>query len=117
MIRTKTKTRVCSVIFAPDDYYPVYGDASAKGFDAQSSKKFYVRLDKDRSFVMYGDLKTHIDNNDGLSLGQYDRTLTGIKSHYENDTTKVTAFVAKRAQANASMKRVVWVFQVLTPSV
>lgn len=79
----------------PDDYYPVYGDASAKGFDAQSSKKFYVRLDKDRSFVMYGDLKTHIDNNDGLSLGQYDRTLTGIKSHYENDTTKVTAFVAQ----------------------
>lgn len=57
----------------PDEYYPVYGDASAKGFDAQSSEKFYVRLDKGRSFIMYGDMKTHIDNEEeGLSLGQYD---------------------------------------------
>ena len=79
----------------PDQYYPVYGDASAKGFDAQSSEKFYVRLDKGRSFVMYGDIKTHIDNEEGLSLGQYDRTLTGAKAHYESDKAKVTAFAAQ----------------------
>lgn len=79
----------------PDQYYPVYGDASAKGFDAQSSEKFYVRLDKGRSFVMYGDIKTHIDNEEGLSLGQYNRTLTGAKAHYESDKTKVTAFAAQ----------------------
>lgn len=79
----------------PDEYYPVYGDASAKGFDAQSSEKFYVRLDKGRSFVMYGDMKTHIDNEEGLSLGQYNRTLTGAKAHYESDKTKVTAFAAQ----------------------
>ncbi|MGL5253393.1 MAG: hypothetical protein ACRC7U_09690 [Moraxella sp.] len=79
----------------PDAYYPVYGDASAKGFDAQSSDKLYVRLDKGRSFIMYGDIKTHIDNQDGLSLGQYDRTLTGVKARYENDKTQVTAFAAQ----------------------
>lgn len=79
----------------PDQYYPVYGDASAKGFDAQSSEKFYVRLDKGRSFLMYGDIKTHIDNEEGLSLGQYDRTLTGAKAHYESDKAKVTAFAAQ----------------------
>lgn len=79
----------------PDEYYPVYGDASAKGFDAQSSEKFYVRLDKGRSFIMYGDMKTHIDNEEGLSLGQYDRTLTGAKAHFQNDKAEVTAFVAQ----------------------
>ena len=79
----------------PDEYYPVYGDASAKGFDAQSSEKFYVRLDKGRSFVMYGDIKTHIDNEEGLSLGQYDRTLTGAKAHFQKDKAEVTAFAAQ----------------------
>ena len=83
----------------PDQYYPVYGDASAKGFDAQSSEKFYVRLDKGRSFVMYGDIKTHIDNEEGLSLGQYDRTLTGAKAHYESDKAKVTAFAAQTSSS------------------
>ena len=28
----------------PDEYYPVYGDAAAKGFDAQSTSKLYVRM-------------------------------------------------------------------------
>ena len=83
----------------PDQYYPVYGDASAKGFDAQSSEKFYVRLDKGRSFVMYGDIKTHIDNEEGLSLGQYDRTLTGAKAHYESDKAKITAYAAQTSSS------------------
>ncbi|MEN6670483.1 SdrD B-like domain-containing protein [Psychrobacter sp. B38] len=79
----------------PGEYYPVYGDSSAKGFDAQSTSKLYVRLDKGRSFAMYGDLKTQIDNDEGIKLGQYNRTLTGLKTQYENTTTRVTAFLAE----------------------
>ncbi len=85
----------------PDEYYPVYGDASAKGFDAQSASKLYVRLDKGRSFAMYGDIKTHVENDEGLSLGQYDRTLTGLKGHLETDKTTVSIFAA---EANSSQK-------------
>ncbi|TXD98158.1 DUF11 domain-containing protein [Psychrobacter frigidicola] len=79
----------------PGEYYPVYGDSSAKGFDAQSTSKLYVRLDKGRSFAMYGDLKTQIDNDEGIKLGQYNRTLTGVKAHYEDIDTRITAFVAE----------------------
>jgi uncharacterized repeat protein (TIGR01451 family) len=79
----------------PGEYYPVYGDSSAKGFDAQSTSKLYVRLDKGRSFAMYGDLKTQIDNDEGIKLGQYNRTLTGLKAQYEDDNTRVTAFAAE----------------------
>ncbi|WP_298971874.1 hypothetical protein [uncultured Psychrobacter sp.] len=79
----------------PGEYYPVYGDSSAKGFDAQSTSKLYVRVDKGRSFAMYGDLKTQIDNNEGIKLGQYNRTLTGLKAQYEDDNTRVTAFAAE----------------------
>ncbi|MGM8884380.1 hypothetical protein ACS8FD_00385 [Psychrobacter sp. 1U2] len=79
----------------PGEYYPVYGDSSAKGFDAQSTSKLYVRVDKGRSFAMYGDLKTQIDNDEGIKLGQYNRTLTGLKAQYEDNNTRVTAFVAE----------------------
>lgn len=79
----------------PGEYYPVYGDSSAKGFDAQSTSKLYVRLDKGRSFAMYGDIKTQINNDEGIKLGQYNRTLTGAKAQYENDTTRITAFAAE----------------------
>lgn len=79
----------------PGEYYPVYGDSSAKGFDAQSTSKLYVRLDKGRSFAMYGDLKTQIDNDEGIKLGQYNRTLTGLKAQFEDNNTRVTAFAAE----------------------
>ena len=79
----------------PGEYYPVYGDSSAKGFDAQSTSKLYVRLDKGRSFAMYGDLKTQIDNDDGIKLGQYNRTLTGVKAQFEDSNTRITAFAAE----------------------
>lgn len=79
----------------PGEYYPVYGDASAKGFDAQSTSKLYVRVDKGRSFAMYGDLKTQIDNDEGIKLGQYNRTLTGLKAQFEDSNTRITAFAAE----------------------
>ncbi len=83
----------------PGEYYPVYGDSSAKGFDAQSTSKLYVRLDKGRSFVMYGDLKTQIDNDEGIELGQYNRTLTGAKAQYEDSNTQITAFIAETSSS------------------
>lgn len=79
----------------PDEYYPVYGDASAKGFDAQSTSKLYVRVDKGRSYAMYGDYVTRTENDEGLSLGQYSRSLTGLKSVVEGDRFQVASFAAR----------------------
>ncbi|MBL8321123.1 MAG: hypothetical protein JNJ93_02530, partial [Acinetobacter sp.] len=78
----------------PDEYYPVYGDSAAKGFDAQSTSKLYVRVDKGRSYAMYGDYVTRTENDEGLSLGQYNRSLTGVRGAVETDKYKVTAFAA-----------------------
>ncbi|WP_025646627.1 MULTISPECIES: DUF11 domain-containing protein [unclassified Psychrobacter] len=83
----------------PGEYYPVYGDSSAKGFDAQSTSKLYVRLDKGRSFAMYGDLKTDVTDDEGIKLGQYNRTLTGVKAQYEDDNTRITAFAAETSSS------------------
>ena len=85
----------------PDDYYPVYGDASAKGFDAQSTSKLYIRLDKGRSFAMYGDLNTQTTNDEGLQLGNYSRSLTGVKAQFEDDNTRITTFAAQTSSSQS----------------
>jgi hypothetical protein len=38
--------------------YPVYGDASLRSFDARSGSKLYVRVDKDKSYALFGDFVT-----------------------------------------------------------
>ncbi len=44
----------------PDDYYPVYGDDSILKEDAPTSGKFYIRVDRGKSHVMWGNFKTVI---------------------------------------------------------
>jgi uncharacterized repeat protein (TIGR01451 family) len=77
----------------PDQFYPVYGDSSVKGYDAQSTGKLYVRIDHGTSFVLYGDYTTQTDNPARL-LGQYSRTLNGAKTHWEDGKLTVDGFTS-----------------------
>jgi len=77
----------------PDEFYPVYGDASEKGFDAQSTGRLYVRVDKNKSFLLYGDYTT-LSSNEARQLGQYSRSLNGLKGHYENSRVIANAFAS-----------------------
>jgi hypothetical protein len=89
----------------PDELYPVYGDASLRSFDARSAERLYVRIDKNKSYVLYGDFVT----GDGFSqpigqgavaslkqrsLGNYNRSATGVRLHHETGafTGNVFAF-------------------------
>ena len=80
----------------PNAFYPVYGDSSVRSADAQSSGKLYVRLDKNRSYLLYGDFTTG-DSNLARSLGQYSRSLPGIRAHYEEGDVVANAFVAQQS--------------------
>ena len=90
----------------PERWYPVYGDSSLVGFEARSNSRLYLRLDKGRSYVMYGDIAT----GDGFSqsfgqgevastqvrdLGQYNRSMTGVRGHAGNDQGFVDVFAAE----------------------
>lgn len=75
----------------PDAFYPIYGDASIKGFDAQSTSRLYVRIDKVRSYVLYGDFTTQ--SAPGVRvLSQYPRALNGAKAHYEDSRVSANVF-------------------------
>jgi hypothetical protein len=84
---------------SPELYYPVTGDASIIGFDARTSGRGYLRVDRGRSYLLYGDFNT----GDGFSqlsgggtvaginirkLGAYNRTVTGLRLH--NETSRYT---------------------------
>ena len=77
----------------PEEFYPIYGDSSIKGFDARTAQKLYVRIDKEKSFLLFGDYTTG-SNFEGQALGNYQRSLTGAKHHYENDRFIVNTFGA-----------------------
>ena len=63
-----------------DRVYPLFGDSSTRFEAAQSNSKLYARVDRKRSFVMFGDFDTEMD----APLAGYARKLTGVKTHFEN---------------------------------
>ncbi len=75
----------------PDEFYPVYGESSIKGFDAQSSSRLYVRVDRGKTYALYGDFITQERDQD-IQLGDYSRAQTGIKANFEQGKVKASAF-------------------------
>lgn len=91
----------------PEAYYPVYGDGSLQGNDALSNARLYVRIDKGRNHVLFGDLRIGdgaaiLRAGDSLArpvaqdLGRYARSITGALGHLESaNGSYLTAFAAK----------------------
>ncbi len=78
----------------PDEFYPVYGDSSVRGYDAQSTSKLYVRVDHGRSYLLWGDFTT-ASTSEVRKLGNYSRSLTGVREHFENSRVSVNAFASR----------------------
>lgn len=88
----------------PDKYYPVMGDSSSKGLEARSSDRLYVRLDNGRNYILYGDFATGegfsqqlggttVGNLKMRNLGQYNRTMTGIRGRREDELGFIDGFL------------------------
>jgi outer membrane protein OmpA-like peptidoglycan-associated protein len=80
----------------PTRYYPVYGDDSTTVQDAPTAGKFYVRLEKGDSSVMWGDFQTHLTGTDFI---QFSRTLYGLDIRYRSPQT--TALGEKKSSVDA----------------
>ena len=87
----------------PEEFYPVYGDSSLRGFDARSAERLYVRIDNKRSYLLYGDFQTgdSLATATGIggsgpipqrSLGTYNRTATGLGWHFESERVRSNVF-------------------------
>jgi len=80
----------------PSEHYATYGDASVRGYEAQSRSKLYAKIEKDRHSVMWGDFIT--DNfKDNDDLGRVQRTYTGLNAVYDNSITRAQIFAAEQS--------------------
>ena len=75
-----------------DRGYPVQGDASVRGYDAQSTGRLYARLDRRDAALLYGDLTT---GSSGRSLANYARSLTGAAASWGDAATGGRAFTSR----------------------
>ncbi|MFA6539983.1 MAG: hypothetical protein WCT99_00120 [Bacteroidota bacterium] len=74
----------------PDVLYSLYGDNSSVDYTAQSNNPFFVKLERNRSYALFGDFNTAYTQNE---LARYDRTFNGAKAHYESRTGTADLFV------------------------
>ena len=76
----------------PDAYYTIYADNSNSQYDAPSSEKLYLKIEKDNFYALFGDYQTNMTVTE---LANYQRTLNGIKTEYQGDRFSYEAFVSE----------------------
>jgi uncharacterized repeat protein (TIGR01451 family) len=90
----------------PDRGYPVQGDASVRGYEAQSTGRLYARLDRKDATLLYGDLTTGgmgaiagapggMAGGASPSLSQYARSLTGAAALWGDERRGLRAFTSR----------------------
>lgn len=80
----------------PNRFYTLYGDASQQGYEAESQRKLYLRIERDTAQLLFGDFDTGLTVTE---LGRYSRRFTGVKVAHENSRWNLTGFAAAPDQA------------------
>ena len=84
----------------PDDYYPVYGDDSTSVEDAPTRGKFYVKLQRGPSHVMWGNFKSNIT---GSKIIKSERALYGAQGVYRSNKPAVDGGAATALDVHAAL--------------
>lgn len=83
-------------VIDPDAYYTLYGDNTAQAYDAASTEKLYLKMEKKDFYAMFGDYDTGLDKTE---LGKYSRSITGVKSELRNENWRTSFFAADTGQS------------------
>lgn len=78
----------------PDAFYPIYGDGSVRGYEAQTTGRLYARLDRRDGSLLYGDFVAQTTGGEH-SLSAYSRSLTGLAEHFEDSRMRIDAFASR----------------------
>ena len=76
----------------PDEFYTIYADNSNSQYDAPSSRKLYLKIEKDNFYALFGDFHTGMTVTE---LASYERVLNGIKTEYQGDRFSYKAYVSE----------------------
>ena len=76
----------------PDAWYTIYADNSNSQYGAPSSRKLYLKIEKENFYTLFGDFNTGMTITD---LASYTRVLNGIKTEYQDDRYSFKAFISE----------------------
>jgi uncharacterized repeat protein (TIGR01451 family) len=92
--REEARERLLGVV-EPDRYYTLYGDVTEQRFEAASTEKLFLKLERRQFAALFGDYETGLTVTE---LSRYSRTMTGFKGDYAGDRVGVTVFAADTEQ-------------------
>ncbi len=76
----------------PDAWYTVYADNSNSQYEAPSSRKLYVKVEKDNFYALFGDYHSGMTIT---QLASYERVLNGIKTEYKGERFSFNGFISE----------------------
>ena len=76
----------------PDAFYTIYADNSNSQYEAPSSRKLYIKLERNEYYALFGDYQTEMTITE---LANYQRTLNGFKTEYRGEHFNYNAFVSE----------------------
>jgi uncharacterized repeat protein (TIGR01451 family) len=79
----------------PNRFYTLYGDATEQRFEAATSRKLFIKLERRQFAALFGDFETGLTLTE---LTRYSRTFTGFKSDYAGEHFGYSAFAAESEQ-------------------
>jgi uncharacterized repeat protein (TIGR01451 family) len=79
-------------VIEPDRYYLVYGDGTEQRFEAASTERVFLKLERREFVALFGDYDTGLTVTE---LTRYSRSLTGIKADFGGERVTATGFAAR----------------------
>ncbi|HEY5806748.1 MAG TPA: hypothetical protein VIT67_02205, partial [Povalibacter sp.] len=79
----------------PNRFYTLYGDATEQRFEAATSEKLYLKLERRQFAALFGDFTTSMTVTE---LSRYNRTFNGLKAEYAGERFGYSAFAAESEQ-------------------
>jgi len=73
----------------PSTLYSIYGDNSIVTYEAQSSTPLFIKMERNRSYAMYGDYTTLTTGNE---YAAYNRSFTGGRVHLDDARNTLDVF-------------------------
>ncbi len=80
----------------PTRFYTLYADSTQPEFDAASSSKLYLKIERRQFYALFGDFDTGLTVTE---FARYSRTVNGFKSEFQGERFAYNAFATSTAQA------------------
>ena len=80
----------------PETFYTLYGDAGQQQYDAASTRKLYLKIEREQFYAMFGDYDTGLAVTE---LSRYSRRMTGIKTELQTRDFEINAFASEADKA------------------